>query len=543
MQSRRTRLMGSTIFAGAFALGFGGVAAAQTATPTVAPAEVVVTGSRIRQPNLTSVSPMTVVTDQEIKLEGAQNIENLLNGLPSITAGQQSNVSNGSTGTATVDLRDLGPARTLVLVDGKRLMPGDPKSPYADLNNIPSAMVERVDVVSGGASAVYGADAVAGVVNFIMKKNFQGAEVDAQYGFAEHENNNASARNLQGVQGISNFAKAPNNYTTGLSSEVSAIIGVNAPDDKGNITGYLTWRKLEAVTQDHYDVSSCSIAATSKNISDSYNYNAHTCAGSSNSQYGRFTLQPDSRNAGSVGGTQFHVNPDGSQTFTTAKVPAYNYAPTNYFQRPEDRYTAGFNAHYEVNKQLDLYSSLMFADDHTLAQIAPSGLFAGTGSNKTAYYQINCNNPLMSASEQTQMCGSAAGTGALVNAQIGFRFAGYNRQDDLRHTNYKMDVGARGEIAPGWNYDAYLQYGTSIYAEHYNNDASIRKIQNALLVTTNAAGQPVCTTDVGSCVPLNIFQYGKLTPAMLGYVLTPGYKSGETVEQIASASVTGDLGQ
>ena len=300
MTSRRARLLASTIFAGASALATGG-AFAQTApstTPAAAPQEVVVTGSRIRQPNLSSLSPLTVVNDQEIKLEGATNIENLLNALPQVTAGQQSNTSNGATGTATVDLRDLGPNRTLVLVDGKRLMPGDPGLPVADLNNIPSAMVERVEVVTGGASAVYGADAVAGVVNFILKKNFQGAQIDAQYGFEQHTNDNTGVRALQGVQGISNFVRAPDDYTHTLSSEISAIVGMNSPDDKGNITAYATYRNLQAIAQSNYDVSSCSITATAKGA-DSYLYNGHACAGSSNSQYGRFTLIGASRSAGS----------------------------------------------------------------------------------------------------------------------------------------------------------------------------------------------------------------------------------------------------
>ena len=545
--------MGSTILVSAFALGMAGAASAQITpneqaagvTPTTAGAnpagatatqEVVVTGSRIRTPNLTSVSPMAVITDQEIKLQGASNIENLLNSLPQAVAGQQSNVSNGSSGTATADLRGLGPSRTLVLVDGKRLMPGDPSLPYADLNNIPSAMVDRVEVVTGGASAVYGADAVAGVVNFIMKKNFQGAQIDAQYGFADQSNNNNKSRSLEGNQGnLGNFPLAPSNYLTTLSKEVSAIIGLNAPDDKGNITAYLTWRQLEPVTQNNYDVSACTIAATAKGA-DSYNYNAHRCFGSSNSQYGRFNVVT----AAGTSGT-FHDNPNGTQAFTTAGVPGYNFAPQNYFQRPEDRYTAGFNAHYEVNKMLDVYSSLMFADDHTIAQIAPSGLFAGTGPNGGSTYQINCNNPLLSASEATTLCGANAGSAtANATALIGYRFNGFNRQDDLRHTNYKLDIGARGELAPGWNYDAYMQYGETVYSEEYLNDASTTKIQNALLVNP-ATGQ--CTNDATHCVPLNIFQYGGLTTAAIDYALTPGFKNGSTTEQIASASITGDLGQ
>jgi outer membrane receptor protein involved in Fe transport len=548
--------MASTIFAGASALAVHSAASAQTTTtgaPSAdasVPQEVVVTGTRIRQPNLTSVSPLTVVTDQEIKLSGASNIENLLNGLPQITAGQQSNVSNGSTGTATVDLRSLGPRRTLVLVDGKRLMPGDPSYPVADLNNIPSALVERVDVVTGGASAVYGADAVAGVVNFIMKKNFQGAEIDAQYGFLNHQNSNDAYRSLK-TSAV--FPQAPSDYSATLSYDVSAIIGLNSPDDKGNITAYATYRNLQAITQDKFDVSACSVAlsSTGKNA-NSYVYDKHICAGSSNSAYGRFIPgQNGTAYAGSYGqlapGKQLHLNPDGSKTYVTTGVPAYNYGPLNYFQRPEDRYTAGFDAHYRFNEKAEIYSNFMFADDHTVAQIAPSGLFAGTGSNGTSYMQVNCNNPLIGdtvgpdgRTQRQDLCGSAAGTAALANVQSGLRFVGANRQDDLRHTNYKIDLGLRGEFAPGWSYDGYLQYGASIYSEEYLNDTSVRKIQNALLVDPTTGK---CITDASNCVPLNIFQYGGLTKQALSYVLTPGFKSGGTTEAIADFSVTGDLGQ
>jgi outer membrane receptor protein involved in Fe transport len=538
MISKRTRLLGSTIIVSAAAVMLGTNAQAQTVATNAqadqAPgtvSEVTVTGTRIRQPNLTSPTPLTVVGDQEIQLSGAQNIENLLNQLPSVTPGQTSSVSNGASGTATVDLRDLGAARTLVLVDGKRLMPGDPFTPVADLNNIPSAMVERVEVVTGGASAVYGADAVAGVVNFILKKDFQGAEIDGQIGLDQHDNDNP-VRSLQGVHGVSDFIRAPTEYNQFLSSDVTAIIGLNAPDDKGNITAYLNHRSLESVTQDHYDVSSCSISNASGGYADSYIYGKHVCAGSNaNSAYGRFN---------SNDGPTLHVNPDGSHSFVTTSVPAFNYAPFNYFQRPEDRYTAGFEAHYKVNEHFEPYADLMFADDHTVAQIAPSGLFYGTGPNLTSGYQINCDNPLMTATQQAQFCGPHAGTPYLETALIGFRFAGYNRQDDIRHTNYKLDIGAKGEIGQGWTYDAYLQYGTSIYNEHYNNDTSTIKIQNALIVDP-ATGQ--CVTGGAACVPLNIFQYGQLTPAMLNYVITPGFKTGQTEEQIASASVNGDLGQ
>src|SRR6201996_5364437 len=127
--------------------------------------EVVVTGTRIPSPNLTSVAPVTTVGAAEIKAQGVTRIEDLTNSLPQVFAGQGSSITNGGTGTATVNLRGLGSSRTLVLIDSRRLMPGDPlqTSASADLNFVPAALVERIDVLTGGASATYGADAVAGV--------------------------------------------------------------------------------------------------------------------------------------------------------------------------------------------------------------------------------------------------------------------------------------------------------------------------------------------------------------------------------------------
>ena len=152
--------------------------------------EVVVTGSRISQPNLTTTSPVTQVTAEDIAVQGVTRVEDLINQLPQAFAAQNATVSNGSTGTATVDLRGLGSPRTLVLVDGRRMPYGGVTSASAapDLNMIPAAMVERVEVLTGGASAVYGSDAIGGVVNFILKKVFEGVQFDATYGFYQHNN-------------------------------------------------------------------------------------------------------------------------------------------------------------------------------------------------------------------------------------------------------------------------------------------------------------------------------------------------------------------
>ena len=173
------------------ALIMGAVTAAGVAAPALAQenlGEIVVTGSRIKSANLESTTPVTQVTAADVVTQGVTRIEDLVNQLPQAFAAQNVTVANGATGTATLNLRGLGSARTLVLIDGRRMPYGGVTNSAADINQIPTQMVERVDILTGGASAVYGSDAVAGVVNFIMKKDFEGVEITSQYNFYWHEN-------------------------------------------------------------------------------------------------------------------------------------------------------------------------------------------------------------------------------------------------------------------------------------------------------------------------------------------------------------------
>ena len=183
------------IGAGVAGAGFGSVHAADDAIQ-----EIIVTGSRISVPNLQSISPVTAIGAEDIAATGKIRVEDILNQLPQAFAAQGSTLSNGATGTATVDLRGLGAKRTLVLINGRRLMPGNPdnspnnpSSGAADLNQIPKQLIERVEVLTGGASSVYGADAVGGVVNFIMNTRFEGVKVEANYTFNHHENDHRTA--------------------------------------------------------------------------------------------------------------------------------------------------------------------------------------------------------------------------------------------------------------------------------------------------------------------------------------------------------------
>ena len=251
--------------------------------------EVVVTGSRIAQPNLETTSPVTQVTAEDVITQGVTKVEDLINQLPQAFAAQNATVSNGSTGTATVNLRGLGSNRTLVLIDGRRMPYGGVTNSAADLNQIPTAMVERVEVLTGGASAVYGSDAVAGVVNFIMKKDFEGIQFDGQYSLYQHNNDfggpgAVKLRDVISARAATNpaqFALPDDNVTDGNGVQGTLIMGVSTEDGRGNITAYASYQDNHEVLQRDRDFSACSL-----DVNPTVSF---ACGGSSTAFPGRFT--------------------------------------------------------------------------------------------------------------------------------------------------------------------------------------------------------------------------------------------------------------
>ncbi|WP_293458622.1 TonB-dependent receptor, partial [Phenylobacterium sp.] len=504
--------------------------------------EVVVTGTRIPSPNLESVSPVTAVSAQELKAQGVTRVEDMLNTLPQAFAAQGAALSNGSTGTATVNLRGLGATRTLVLIDGRRLMPGTPNTSggalAADINFIPSALVQRVDVLTGGASAVYGADAVAGVVNFILQKDFEGVRVDAQYGIYQHNNNDDFAQGVVSASGAASatpqFYQLPkHNVRDGEQTEVTLTIGVNAPDGKGNVTAYAGYRHVEPILQGNRDYSSCTF------FSGTPDFSQFGCGGSGTA----FPVR--------VGSQIVDTNGPGNTFRTRTGADVYNYGPANYFQRPDDRYIMGAFAHYEIAPWAEAYADLMFMDDTSTYQIAPGGIFAGTWS-------INCANPFLSDQERGLMpvaagsgggtCLSNPGTDASPNYFRGTgsrrNIEGGGRQGKTEHTQYRYVVGLRGDIADNWNYDFYMQYGRVKFSQVQTAFFRTAAINNALdVVSVN--GVPTCRSVVNgsdpACVPYNLFQLGQVTQAALDYLQTPSYSTGNTYERVVNFSVGGDL--
>lgn len=509
--------------------------------------KVVVTGSRIPQKGLTSVSPVSTITNTEAKLQGATSAETLLNNLPQVFANQGAEVSNGSSGTATVDLRFLGPQRTLVLVNGRRLAPADADLPVADLNQIPIALVDRIEVLTGGASAVYGADAVAGVVNFILRKNFEGVEAGFQYGITDHENDNSFYQNILRDainQNPAEFAMPDRHVNDGRIITAWGIMGVNSADDKGNLTLYAQYRHAQPILQSERDWSACSTSTFAGNTN-------HRCFGSINSQPGLFA----DVGAGYQTGF-FTATATGEAGINDFSLPyRFNFAPTNYLQRPDTRYLLGALGNYELAPNAELYTELSFSDDRTLAQIAPSGLFFQSGAAPGGHQLVNCDNPFLDVGAAPNrwldvFCGGVASP-TNVTLDIARRMVEAGpRIDDLRHTTYRAVLGLKGQIEDtGWDYDISAQYGSNIFSENYLNDTSLAKIGKALqVVDPDGAGPlgPTCTSVLDgtdpACVPLNIWRLGGLTPEALAYISTPLFKQGETTETVVNASFTGELG-
>ena len=526
------------------------------------PAEtVIVTGSRIPQTNLTSPSPVMVVGRPEIVYSGATDITTVLNHLPSVFPSQNANVSNGATGTDNINLRDLGPQRNLILIDGSRLMPGDPTLLAGDINTIPAALVDHIEILTGGASAVYGSDALAGAVNFILRRDFEGVEVDGTYTTAQNNNDTARWRDLIQREiglGVPGLSEPPTNVWDGQTEDATLVLGANSDNGKGNVTAYLGYRSMSAVTESSRDYSACTLQSTGKHV---------TCQGSLN--YNTWLSLDDAYAGQSATFFETGTGRSGSGRFvpfTFAPDQIYDFGATNYFQRPDTRYTGGFFAHYDVDHTLKLFADLMIMDDDTVAQIAPSGIFFGNGVGPDFTIYVNCSNPLMTPQENRLLCGELPGDGlATINGRtfwngagnapslsgnpdgvagqanlyIGRRnIEGGERRSELRHTAYRMKIGIDGDVGGGWTYNLYAQEGYTQQTDLSSGDFSISRVQNALEVDP-VTGQ--CNSGAG-CVPLDIFNgIGSITPAMLNYVAANAMQQGSTEEKIVSGSMTGDL--
>ena len=489
--------------------------------------QIVVTGSRIARPEAETTSPMAVIGSEQIALQGTQNIENILNVMPQVVATTTSASNNPGGGVATVNLRGLGSQRTLVLVDGRRYVSYD-VSQVVDLNTIPASLIERIDVVTGGRSAVYGSDAIAGVVNFVMKDNFEGVEF--------------------------NTAGRVTGRGDGQAYGGDMTIGGNFADGKGNAVLFASYYTRDGIFAGERGFST---------FAESDDGDGGTFQGGSSSVPGTRFVNP-------AGGANSIFNQDGTvRAFRASGSPndLYNFAPVNYIQVPQDRYLIYGKATYEVNEWFNPYVEGQFINNKVPTQLAPTPIGnSTTGVSSRGGLQAHVYSPYVSAATraawQAVDAGAVSANNPVVNdgyvtiTSFGRRMAemGPRINGDDRNA-FRVLWGTEGSFATDWNYDLFYQYSQTQNSNRQEGNIAISRFlaatrtgfQNAsgaVRVTPwNIAGLPnggagtlVCA-DAGArgagCTPANIYGEGNISSDAVNYMAIGATNLEETSTQNA----------
>jgi outer membrane receptor protein involved in Fe transport len=540
---------------------------------------ILVTGSRISRPTLDSAVPITSVTTEDLLSNGDRSIGDALNDLPALRATfSQSNSTRfiGTAGLNVLDLRGLGTARTLTLVNGRRHITVSPGDYIVDVNTIPSELIERVDVVTGGNSAVYGSDAVAGVVNFVLKKNYDGLSLTAQAGVSERGDRGSYFGALTWGK---NFADGRGNIA--ISAEYSKQQPVFTKD-RDYLSGAFSGRKQFNLTEptggepfgtDGITDNEFFTNIRNNNISDGGLIGAVCNAGlAANS----VRCSPGSTATQFFGTTylfdqngNLNANPiDRDLRFVGSNnaVGGLGSTLSNYGMLfPEiERMSVNMLAHFDVSDAFRPFVEAKFVRLNVISESSPSffqgsipGFFGG-GSN------FRCDNPFLTAQAYAQLqtigrCSTAIPFGA-TNATT-FNLTGRNnvdlgvRNEDNRRDTYRIVGGATGTFNDDWNYELSVNYGNLngrtisgnnlyLFDENFNNAGFL----NAIDAVRNGSGQIVCrinqTTVVDpACVPLNLFGQGRSDPRAVAYSSVTSFYGQKASELVVSGSLSGDLSQ
>jgi iron complex outermembrane recepter protein len=483
--------------AGAASAGlYGGIAAAQQPLE-----EIVVTGTRIRDANLIASSPIATIDQDAFRFSGSTRVEDLLNTFPQLAPGFDAFTVNPTTGFATANLRGLGSFRTLVLVNGHRLQPGGIRSEARDLNQIPAALVKRVEVLTGGASAVYGSDAMAGVVNFILDTDFEGVSVSLGASGYQHDNDNEYLRPLMDARGFD--YPDGNRGPDGRAYNVDLAIGSSFADGRGHAMAYATWRKNRELRQGARDYSSCALNAAGT-----------VCGGSSTSPQPSFFVGQ---------GVNFaHIQADG--TWARGTAPLYNYAPINHYQRPDERWTFGNSVRYEVNRHFRPFVETMFSNTNTAVQIAESGTFFVNALT------FNDGDPLIGSLYSDLGLNPALP----VTVQAGKRNnEGGPRISEIESNSFRIVTGIDGDITDNWAYQASYLYGRNSSNEANVNDFLADRVGEALL------GCP--PGSFSGCVLYNVWEPDGVTAEQAEALSGVGMRTGATALTVLSGFVSGGV--
>ncbi|MDA8862282.1 TonB-dependent receptor [Gammaproteobacteria bacterium] len=500
--------------------------------------EVITTGTRIKSDGFEAVSPVAVVSAADIKKTGLVRMEDVLNQMPQIETADTSFEPSGETGTASLDLRGLGASRTLTLVNGRRMQPGSIWSENADIGQIPVALLERVDVLTGGASAVYGSDAVAGVVNFITRK-VNGFEVSVSKGGYRHDNDGSNL--VVPLLDAKSFEYPTGTANDGDTDNFSIVMGSDFQDGKGNVTMYLQRSENDTVFNIDRDYAACGL-----------NVAGTSCGGSANTVVPHFDIYPILEASDGTTFTSYDQNfwseltSDGSLVNDTGT--RYNYAAVAQLMNPSKRQSSGAIGEFEIEGVGTAYAEINYSSFNTSGGIAQSGTFFNDeyqllfdNASMPKAWKDSADNAFINGANyadggltkgeeycsdpsDAETCGVWVGYATFVGKR---NVEGGPRQDHIAVDAGRMVMGLKGDVGyKDWEYDVSMLYGKTNSSSFYLNDFSAPKLVDAIEGGT-------AITDY------NVFTYQGVTSAMAAGVGITGSMKGQNEIESFNATVTG----
>lgn len=470
-------------------------------------AEVIVTGSRLVRRDIEAVSPVSVVGEVEIAQRGYIRTEEILMHMPQLQTFQS------ESGRTYVDLRGLGSVRTLVLVNGRRLQPGGYGNSSADPSLVPPGLIKNVEILTGGASSVYGADAVAGVVNFVMDTDFEGFKISGGVSGFQHSNDNDMVSSAMDARGEDWYAKG--NSLDGGQYKLELMAGGKFNDGAGHMSAYLGVDKSSLLRMSARDYTSCALADDA------------SCSGSFEAGDPNFYF-PDLD-------ADMTLQDDGTLTAWDGNLA--NWGNNLSMRHPAKRLRAGAFVNYELNDHVKPYFELNFMRAEARNYYDETATFGVPAT-------IRCDSPLLSPAQQLQICGPDglnAGPADTFTVNLYKRnVEGEARYWDKVYNSFRAVTGIKGDIGSSWRYDVSFLYGNTSSSEQGTNVFSRSRVLNAVNLTRNGAGDIVCVSG-GACVPYMLFTPGGVTQEALDYLTTDHYIDGDASTYVTNAYVAGDL--
>lgn len=456
--------------------------------------EIIVTGSRIKRRDFNSPSPIATIDRDAIDFSGQATLEEALNQMPQVVPDFGRTSNNPGDGTAKINLRGFGAGRTLVLLNSRRLSPSGVGSAI-DVNNLPQALIERVEVITGGASTVYGSDAVAGVVNFITRKEYSGLNMLVS--------TNITAEN------------------DAESYDLNLAFGHDLANGRGNITYYAgaherkplfaSERTLTRVTFENDDATGTLVESGSDVTPAAAIY------------------FPEVDFGGGPFWTTF--DPDGTPRAFNLPDDLYNFQEVNYLQTPLTRYTGGIMATFKLDNGTEIYLESGFSRNDTSQQLAPipAILF---------FVPVNIDNPVLTPETRQLLIDNYEVAPGIASFIAGRRLPEVGpRRRDREGEYWRTVLGMRGELGNGWDIDGWITYTDSSEKTFLLNAASESHLFQGLLVDP-LTGE--CFDPSDGCVPVDIFGEGRISQEAAAFLRIPNVVNKTEREQIlASVVVTG----